>query len=117
MDGNAVFVHAFRKILTRIFFIIQKVTVLTEFNVNCGVEAQYDQRQQGIVQQEQQLASLRNELARVGTDGYVENEARERYDYVREGEVRFVFSAPEKLTYYTEDEWEIIMDEELYPTY
>ena len=53
----------------------------------------------------------------MGTDGYVENEARERYDYVREGEVRFVFSDPEKLTYYTEDEWEIIMDEELYPTY
>ena len=93
------------------------VAMVRETNHRNAMEAQYDQRQQGIVQQEQQLASLRNELARVGTDGYVENEARERYDYVREGEVRFVFSAPEKLTYYTEDEWEIIMDEELYPTY
>ena len=82
-----------------------------------AMEAQYAQQQQHIVAMEQEVAALENELARVGTDGYVENEARGRYDYVREGELRFEFSDPDKLDNYTEAEWEIIMDEGLYPTY
>ncbi|MBQ2954190.1 MAG: septum formation initiator family protein [Clostridia bacterium] len=82
-----------------------------------AMEAQYLQQQQTIVEMERQVAELRNELDRVGTDGYVENEARTRYDYVRNGEIRFEFSDPETLSYYTKAEWEIIMDEELYTTY
>lgn len=82
-----------------------------------AMEEQYAQQQERIVAMEQEVAALENELARVGTDGYVENEARGRYDYVREGELRFEFSDPDKLDHYTEEEWQIIMDEGLYTTY
>lgn len=82
-----------------------------------AMEEQYQQQQQRIVVMEQEVAALRSELDRVGTDGYVENEARTRYDYVRNGEIRFEFSDPGMLSNYTESEWEIIMDEGLYTTY
>lgn len=82
-----------------------------------AMEEQYAQRQQGIVVMEQEVAALRSELERVGTDGYVENEARTRYDYVRSGEIRFEFSDPGMLSNYTESEWDVIMDEGLYTTY
>lgn len=82
-----------------------------------GMEAQYAQQQEVIVVMEQEVAALRNELARVGSDGYVEIEARKRYDYVRNGEIRFEFSDPALLDNYTMQEWEVIMDEQLYPTY
>ena len=82
-----------------------------------GMEAQYAQQQAVIVVMEQEVAALRNELARVGSDGYVEIEARTRYDYVRNGEIRFEFSDPALLDNYTMQEWEVIMDEQLYPTY
>lgn len=95
-------------------FLVALIGVLSSGN---AMQAQYEQQQQAYVLMEQQVAELRNELARVGTDGYVENEARTRYDYVRSGEIRFEFSNPQLLSYYTEEEMEIIMDEGLYTTY
>ena len=79
-----------------------------------AMEAQARSRQEQIVVMEQSVAGLKAELARVGTDGYVENEAREKYDYVKTGEMRFEFKDPGKLQNYTEDEWQIILDEDLY---
>lgn len=81
------------------------------------MESLYDERQAKIVVREQEVSALKNELARVGTDGYVENEARGRYEYVRDGELRFEFADPGKLSHYTEAEWNIIMEEGLYTTY
>lgn len=51
------------------------------------------------------------QLNRMGSDGYVENEAREKYDFIREGEIVFAFEDPEALKGYTQEEYQIIMDE------
>ena len=56
-------------------------------------------------------AELQLELQRVGSDGYVENEARENYGFIRSGEIIFAFEDPELLKGYTEEEYQIIMDE------
>ncbi len=58
-----------------------------------------------------EYADLALELERVGSEGYVENEARENYGFIREGEIIFAFSDPDELKGYTEEEYQIIMDE------
>ncbi|MBQ8202608.1 MAG: septum formation initiator family protein [Clostridia bacterium] len=60
------------------------------------------------------FSDLRSELMRVGSDGYVENEARENYGFIKEGEICFEFTNPKKLQDYTEEEWQVIMEEKLY---
>lgn len=60
---------------------------------------------------EMDYADLQLELQRVGSEGYVENEARENYGFIRSGEIVFAFDDPEKLRGYTEEEYQIIMDE------
>ena len=60
---------------------------------------------------EMTYADLQLTLQRVGSEGYVENEAREKYDFIRQGEIVFAFDNPELLRGYTEEEYQIIMDE------
>ena len=60
---------------------------------------------------EMTYADLQMQLQRVGSEGYVENEAREKYDFIRQGEIIFAFDNPELLRGYTEEEYQIIMDE------
>lgn len=60
---------------------------------------------------EMTYADLQLQLNRVGSEGYVENEAREKYDFIRQGEIIFAFDDPELLRGYTEEEYQIIMDE------
>lgn len=60
---------------------------------------------------EMNYADLQLELQRVGSEGYVENMAREEYNFIREGEIVFAFEDPEVLKGYTEEEYQIIMDE------
>ena len=60
---------------------------------------------------EMTYADLQLQLNRVGSEGYVENEAREKYDFIRQGEIIFAFDNPELLRGYTEEEYQIIMDE------
>lgn len=55
--------------------------------------------------------NLNLELARVGSEGYVENEARENYGFIRQGEIIFAFEDPEALKGYTLEEYQIIMEE------
>ena len=104
-------------IIAGAFAVVFAVAFIGVMSSRSAMNEQLAQQQQRIVAMEQQVAELRNELSRVGTDGYVENEARTRYDYVRNGEIRFEFSDPQMLSYYTQSEWEIIMDEGLYTTY
>ena len=54
---------------------------------------------------------VRSELARVGSEGYVENAAREEYGFIKQGEIVFAFENPDALKGYTEEEYQIIMDE------
>ncbi len=60
---------------------------------------------------EMDYADLQLELQRVGSEGYVENEARENYGFIRDGEIVFAFENPDLLKGYTEEEYQIIMDE------
>lgn len=60
---------------------------------------------------EMDYADLLLQLQRVGSDGYVENEAREKLKYIRDGEIIFAFENPELLKGYTEEEYQIIMNE------
>ena len=60
---------------------------------------------------EMDYADLLLELQRVGSEGYVENEAREQYGFIREGEIIFAFEDPKVLEGYTEEEYQTIMDE------
>lgn len=60
---------------------------------------------------EMEYANLLLDLQRVGSDGYVENIARNVLFYIREGEIVFAFEDPELLKGYTEEEYQIIMDE------
>ena len=60
---------------------------------------------------EMDYADLQLELQRVGSEGYVENEARENYGFIRNGEIVFAFEDPDMLRGYTEEEYQIIMDE------
>ncbi len=60
---------------------------------------------------EMDYADLQLELQRVGSEGYVENEARENYGFIRDGEIIFAFADPDVLKGYTEEEYQIIMDE------
>lgn len=47
----------------------------------------------------------------MGSEGYVENAARENYGFIRNGEIVFAFENPELLRGYTEEEYQTIMDE------
>lgn len=76
-------------------------------------EAEYAQSQRQLGDMEMHYAALKDELRRVGTDSYVENEAREKYGYIQEGEICFEFTNPEVLNNYTREEWQIIVDERL----
>ena len=60
---------------------------------------------------EMDYADLQLELARVGSEGYVENAAREEYGFIKKGEIVFAFENPELLKGYTEEEYQTIMDE------
>ena len=60
---------------------------------------------------EMDYADLQLELQRVGSEGYVENAARENYGFIRNGEIVFAFENPELLRGYTEEEYQTIMDE------
>lgn len=105
-------------IIISVFFI--GVFVIGLYHVRtsrAAMEARYTCQQKQIVELEQTVSGLEDTLQRVGTDGYVENQAREDYSYTRDGELLFEFSDPGRLDNYTEEEWNVIMDEGLYPTY
>lgn len=96
------------------FLVVFAIAMFGILSSRYAMEKQYAQQQSRIVDMEMNVSELKNELARVGTDGYVENEAREKYDYIKNGEMRFAFTDPQKLQYYTEEEWLIILEEGLY---
>ncbi len=75
------------------------------------LEAQDTTLQLKVNVMEMNYADLQLELQRVGSEGYVENEARENYGFIRNGEIVFAFEDPDMLRGYTEEEYQIIMDE------
>ena len=75
------------------------------------LQAEDDKLRQDILDKSMELANLNLKLDRMNTEGYVENEAREKLDFIREGEIVFAFEDPEALKGYTYEEYQIIMDE------
>ncbi len=54
---------------------------------------------------------LKNQLSIVGTADYIVSSARENYSFVNRDDIRFVFSNPEALYAYTEEELRTLVDE------
>lgn len=75
------------------------------------LKAREDALRLSMTRMDVERSNLELELARVGSEGHVENEAREHYGYIRDGEIVFAFSDPDALKGYTEEECQIIMDE------
>lgn len=59
-------------------------------------------------------AELKAQLRLVGSDGFVETEARKNYEFINQGEVCFEFTNADLLDNYTEEEVQIIMEEKRY---
>lgn len=60
----------------------------------------------------QEYDSLKRQLARVGSDGYVENAARDdEYQMIKRGEIIFSFPSIQVLEGYTEEEFLILLEE------
>ena len=62
----------------------------------------YDQTQMRLTQLQGDQADLKTQLETVGTDAFIENQARTMYGYMMPDEIRFVITNPEAL--YGEDE-------------
>lgn len=111
-----------RKVISWPLLAVLVVIILVTFFVlmsrtqarRSDLEAKFNSQETELISLSEALASLNTQLARMGTDGFVENEAREKYDFIKQGEIRFVFTNPEALSDYTSEEMQIIMDEMRY---
>lgn len=64
-----------------------------------------------LTQLEEQNRNLTDQLSVVGTKDYIVSSAIQNYDYMSKDDIRFVFTNPEALYAYSEEEIEILMDE------
>lgn len=55
--------------------------------------------------------ALERQIGQVGTKSYVESRAREDYQFIKEGELRFEFVNPEELYEYSDEERRIRQEE------
>ena len=78
------------------FFLVQRHTFPEQLNDT------YDQTQMRLTQLQGDQADLKTQLETVGTDAFIENQARTMYGYMMPDEIRFVITNPEAL--YGEDE-------------
>ena len=67
-----------------------------------SVDQQHNQNRIKLAQLQEEEITLQEELKLVGTDAFIENQARTEYGYMRDDEIRFVITNPEVL-YGTED--------------
>ncbi len=61
------------------------------------VDDKYNQSRVKLTQVQNEQASLKEMLNAVGTDAFVENQARTMYGYMKPDEIRFVITNPEVL--------------------
>lgn len=61
------------------------------------VEQKYDQSRVLLTQLQNEQSTLKDTLEIVGTDAFVENQARSQYGYMKPDEIRFVITNPEVL--------------------
>ena len=58
------------------------------------LQSMLENEQIQLAQQEANQAELEAKLDKAGTDAYIENEARNEYDYMMPNEMRFIISNP-----------------------
>lgn len=75
------------------------------------VEAAYEELRLVISDKQANVTNLTQQLERVSSDEYAENIAREKFDYIRKGEIVFQFDDPQLLQNYTEEEAQFILEE------
>lgn len=61
------------------------------------VEGKYNQSRVKLTQLQNEQTGLKSMLEMVGTDAFIENQARTLYGYMRPDEIRFVITNPEVL--------------------
>ena len=64
-----------------------------------------------LAELQEEEKDLKNQLSIVGTEDYIVSSARENYAFVGKDDIRFVYSNPEALYFYTEEELRILVDE------
>jgi hypothetical protein len=79
-------------------------------NMNATAEKENTLRV-ALTRLQEENKDLDNQLRVVGTDGYIVSSAMQNYDYVRQNAIRFVFTNPDALDAYSEEEMRIYLDE------
>ena len=77
--------------------------------------SQESNQQYLLSRKEEELISLRAKLEDVGSKSYIETHARGDLSYLKPGEIRYHVTNPELLDSYTEEEWQIMLDEMAFP--
>ena len=67
--------------------------------------------QEALADLQEENKDLQNRLEVVGTEDYIVSSAREDYAYVGKDDIRFVYTNPEALYHYSEEELRILVDE------
>ena len=79
-----------------------------------ALRTEEEQLQVTLSQLQDEAGSLSAQLKVVGTESYVETQARQQYGFLKEGELRFTFDHPEYLEALTNEEYTIYKRETEY---
>ena len=100
------------------FLLIMTLMLAAFFIVHAVLRGQYREkaRQESdllaqVVKLEEENRSLSEQLEVVGSKEYIVSSAMGNYDYMNKDDIRFVYTNPEALYAYTENEIRILMDE------
>lgn len=97
--------HAMRRTMNIWLLIAISACVLTAFFCYSGslsatiddLNDMYDRGQMRLAELQGEQADLKSMLETVGTDAFIENQARTMYGYMMPDEIRFVITNPEAL--------------------
>ncbi len=103
-------VKGFLVILMLILMVFMTLHLMMRGDLSRKAEEQ-NALQEKLSELKEEEKDLRNQLSIVGTEDYIVSSAMENYSYVNRNDIRFVFSNPEALYTYTEEELQILVDE------
>ena len=103
-------VKGFLVILMLILMVFMTLHLIMRGDLSRKAEEQ-NVLQEKLSELKEEEKDLRNQLSIVGTEDYIVSSAMENYSYVNRNDIRFVFSNPEALYTYTEEELQILVDE------
>ena len=103
-------VKGFLIILSLILAVFLLLHLLMKGDLSRKAE-QEESLRQALSELQETEKDLQNQLSIVGTEDYIVSSAIGNYSYVKKDNIRFVFSNPEALYTYTEEELKILVDE------